>query len=285
MKTDRHLYALFRACPEYLFLLAGLPSPGPCKMEQVTIKAISRTMDGLITPRNPAKPLTVVEFQFQREDGIYYRVVVEMVGVQRERKGRRVQGLILFRDRSCDPRTKPWTSVVQVVYLDEMLRELEARDATHPLVLVFKPLLERSEAVLEKQVATHYKRLRSRVPRRYFQTFEEVFVDWLMQRFKTRTPQEITAMFAELTPIEKTVCGKELIGIGLQRGLQRGRTAGRKDGQAELLRELIAVKFNGAAARDIGKLANLSSTQLRSLGIALLKMKRASELKTWLAVH
>jgi len=70
MRTDSHLYALFRECPQFIFELAGIPSPGPCRMEQVTVKAISRTMDGLVTPADPAAPLIVVEFQFQRDEDI-----------------------------------------------------------------------------------------------------------------------------------------------------------------------------------------------------------------------
>ena len=62
MQTDAHLYQIFRRFPELVFLLAGLPPPGPCAMKSVAIKAIARTMDGLIEPLDAGAPLQIVEF-------------------------------------------------------------------------------------------------------------------------------------------------------------------------------------------------------------------------------
>jgi hypothetical protein len=65
-------------------------------MEPVTVKAISRTMDGLVTPANPSSPLSIVEFQFQRAEDIYTRIVIEMASIQQQHDHRGVQGIIFF---------------------------------------------------------------------------------------------------------------------------------------------------------------------------------------------
>jgi predicted transposase YdaD len=57
---------------------------------------LERRADGVIVPKAPDQPLTVVEFQFQADDAIYRRTVVEMAAVQEIYPGRVVQGIIFF---------------------------------------------------------------------------------------------------------------------------------------------------------------------------------------------
>ena len=82
MKTDKELYRIFEVAPEWVFELAGLPSPGKSTLQSVTVKALERRADGVIVPEAPDQPLTIVEFQFQADDTIYRRTVVEMAAVQ-----------------------------------------------------------------------------------------------------------------------------------------------------------------------------------------------------------
>ncbi len=96
MKTDKELYRIFEVAPEWVFELAGLPSPGKSTLRSVTVKALERRADGVIVPEAPDQPLTIVEFQFQADDTIYRRTVVEMAAVQDAFPGRVVQGVIFF---------------------------------------------------------------------------------------------------------------------------------------------------------------------------------------------
>jgi hypothetical protein len=79
-----------------VFELAGRPSPGKSTLRFVTVKALERRADGVIVPEAADQPLTIVEFQFQKDDTIYRRTVVEMAAVQDIYSGRTVQGLIFF---------------------------------------------------------------------------------------------------------------------------------------------------------------------------------------------
>ena len=113
MKTDRQVYRLFQANPEWLFKLTGLESPGPSEFRSFTVKSLQRDADGVVVPHDPGHPLTVVEVQFQPDDTIYPRIVTEMAAVQIEHQMRAVQGIILFRFAHLDPRTGPWNQVVR----------------------------------------------------------------------------------------------------------------------------------------------------------------------------
>ena len=67
MKTDKQVYRIFAAVPDWVFQLAALPSPGRCEFRSVTIKALERNADGMIVPEASDQPLTVIEFQFQKD--------------------------------------------------------------------------------------------------------------------------------------------------------------------------------------------------------------------------
>jgi predicted transposase YdaD len=113
VKTDRQVYRLFQANPEWLFDLTHLESPGPSEFRSFTVKSLQRDADGVVVPHDSSQPLTVVEVQFQPDDAIYPRIVTEMAAGQIEHQMRAVQGIILFRFPGLDPQTQPWSQVVR----------------------------------------------------------------------------------------------------------------------------------------------------------------------------
>ena len=133
MKTDKELYRIFDVAPEWVFELAGLPSPGKSTLRSMTVKALERRADGVIVPEARDQPVTIVEFQFQADDRIYGRTVVEMVAVQDAFPGRVVQGIIFFGYNKLDPRTVPWIQVVRSYVLPHVLGEWERKQPTTPL--------------------------------------------------------------------------------------------------------------------------------------------------------
>lgn len=157
MRTDKQLYKIFEAVPEWIFQLAGLPSPGKSTLRSLAIKALERRADGVVIPESSEQPLTVVEFQFQKEPTVYTRTVMEMAAVQEAHQMRPVQGLIFFGNDDLDPQTAPWTRVVPTFLLREVLETWERAHPGHPLAAVFKPLLVDSEATLEREAAGYYR--------------------------------------------------------------------------------------------------------------------------------
>ena len=61
MKTDKQIFQIFQAQPQWVFMLAGQPSPGQCRFESITIKAIETHCDGVLVPEADYEAITVVE--------------------------------------------------------------------------------------------------------------------------------------------------------------------------------------------------------------------------------
>jgi len=96
------------------------------------------------------------------------------------------------------------------------------------LLALFQPLIEKDN-----------KRLRDNAPRYYtqieaFATDERlkakltgVFIDWLLQRFRTLGKTEIEKMLlGKLPDLRETQAGKDLIAIGVEQGIEQGELIG-----------------------------------------------------------
>jgi predicted transposase YdaD len=225
MKTDKQVFRIFTAVPEWIFELTQLESPGACQLESFSVKELERRADGLVVPADPSQPLTVVEFQFQADETIYARIVQEMVSVQLAHGMRAVEGLILFAYNGMDPKTEPWVRSVRSFSFDELLAGLERRQPEHPLVAVFKPILVDNDVTLEASAVRYYRQIKqSNLDESARQALVDVFVNWLEQRFRDKNKQEIEAMLiGELPELEETQSGKDLIAIGERRGKQAGK--------------------------------------------------------------
>lgn len=290
METDKELFQIFRAWPEMMFVLANLPAPRECEVTSVCMKALQRTMDGLVTPTDPAEPLTVIEIQFQRCEDIYQRIVMEMAWIQQQHPIKRlVQGIICFAEASLDPGTEPWKScgLVRSVYLKDEIENLEREVPDHPLVAVFKPIFEPSEVTLEKEAAVHYRRLeQSEWSSERRKAIRDVFEGLLTQRLSHLTPQEI-AMILNLPSIEDTVCGRELLAKGEARGEARGEAKGIEKGevlqQQKMLRQFATQKFGRLPSKVATRIRKVTLAQGEELFRRLFDMKKISDLERWLS--
>ena len=224
-------------------------------------------------PRVPCPPLTVVEFQFQTDDTIYLRMVVEMAAVQEVYPGRVVQGVIFFGYNNFDPRTVPWTQVVRSYVLPEVLGQWERKHPKHPLVAVFQPLLAESEEVLQQQAAGYFRAIKDSSLRATCKgTLEEVFVSWLEQRFKDKTKKEIeTMLLGELPDLEETASGKDLIRIGEKRGLE------------EAILAFLAARHGAVPAPIQEKIAKLAPAEAKRMMQFLASCQSLEEVTRWLA--
>jgi predicted transposase YdaD len=232
METDKHFYEIFEVNPQWIFELTGRPSPGPCKFISMTMKAIERRSDGVLVPDSVDEPISVTELQMYPDQDIYNRLVIEMALVKGERPDREVGGMIIFGSRELDKKTEPWTKIVSVYYLDEMLEQLETQSPGHPLVAVFQPLVEKNRDLLESQAAQYYNQIRTRVSNpRQQEKLLSVFVDWVLQRFYERGKQEIEKMLlGKLPDLRETQAGKDLIAIGIEEGIEKGIEEGIEKG-------------------------------------------------------
>jgi hypothetical protein len=275
METDKQLYRVFGAQPEWVFELAELPPVGKCAMRSLAVKTLERRADGVIVPQSPVPPLSVIEFQFGENPQIYTRTVQKMAAVQEEFQMREVQGVIFFGEVRLDPRTKPWTSLVRSIVLPDELRRLAERSPGHPLVAAFQPLLAESEAELEQKAAGFFHTIRtSKLNRSVKEALEEVFLSWLIQRLPKRTRQEIEKMLVgELPELVETRTGQDLIKIGEERGLAKA---------VVIVLEGKRGRLTKALRQRIRKLTN---DQLCQLLAAANAWQSLDPLDAWLAEH
>lgn len=271
MNTDKQLFLLFQACPEWLFDLADLKSPGASEMRSFTVKALERRTDGLIVPDNLKEPLTVAEFQFSWDDAIYRRVVSEMIAAQDAFHGRDVRGLIVFGSRRCDPKTEPWTQIVQTIFIDEAVESLRKRNSRHPLTAVLHPVVESRPDVLESTAAESFRTINScSVSQSRKDILATVFMDWLAQRLPGKSPEEIKAMlFDQLTPLEETRYYKDLVRIG------------EAQGEAAAIWRFVAARFPAAPRSWTGRIERLSSDQRHRLLDLVATCESLTELRAW----
>ena len=274
-------YRIFAAVPDWLFQLTGLPSPGKCSLRSFTVKALQRDADGVVVPEDVTQPLTVVEFQFQKDDTIYTRTVVEMAAVQESHDMRPVHGLIFFQNNSLDPQTEPWNHVVKAFVLRASLEAFEREQPDHPLVAVFKPLLIAQDSTLETEAVRHYRTIKSSDLEAGVKTaLLEVFVSWLQQRFKSKRKQEIEAMLGleELPSLEETESGKDLIRIGEERGIRIGQ----ERGEEKAIFLFLKAKFKTVPRAIRNKIHQLAAPQKEKLLTWLPKCESMGVLTAWL---
>ena len=275
METDKQLYRIFEAQPQWVLQLAGLPPVGKCVMRSFTVKMLERRTDAVIVPEALDQPLSVVEFQFVKNPCIYTRTVQKMAAIQEEFGLREVQGIIFFGDQRFDPQTKPWTNVVRSIALTDELRRLAEHTPEHPLVAVFQPLLAERETDLEREAGGFYRTIkRSRLQQGVKETLAEVFVNWLGQRLPNRSKQEIENMLiGELPELVDTRMGRDLVKIGKEQGL------------VEAVVIVLEAKRGRLTKSLRQRLQTLGAKQLRQLLADAIPWESLDLLEAWLAAH
>ena len=288
MHTDKHIYLLLGADPEFLGLLTdGLRIAGPYDFEAIDVKALERRIDGVVLPEQPEEPIWAIEVQARRDPAIYHRLLIDMGLVGERHLGREVRGLLLFISPAQDPKTEPWHSAmvrdpelpIRRVYLSDVLKRLERTQPEHPLLATFLPYLIDDRAQLRDRAPRAYRHLQQAplsdpVRRRCL----EVFQSWLLARFDDLTLKEILAMLGELTPLEQTRAYREIVEENKPLWLDEGR---RREASALILRQLQR-RFGTLAAAQRARVQALPVEQLEDLGEALLDFAAGADLDDWL---
>ena len=220
MKTDQLFYELFRFSPESLLELVRLNVQGPYRFESVTVKSTEKRFDGYFKNIGDNGPDIFLEIQGYRDNNIYWRLFREICAFHEQRTSHRpFVAVVLFIDMRLDPGNPPMAPLPpnQMIRrnLVECLKLIE--DNTTPL-LVLKPLTLEDKADLPDAVAQWKAGIDAMgLPDDRKKTLTELLEYAILQRFKTFTLEEIRKMI-ELTPLEDTAAGKELIQIGMEKG-------------------------------------------------------------------
>ena len=259
MDTDHIFHELFRHHPEWLRELTGLPLHEGCRGSSCTFKQLEIRCDLVLEPEDPRDPLYLIEFQLYHDHSIFNRIELarQLLWKQLNEKRlcrrrdfvrREVETVVLFGSSSELPSSYGRHPLTRILFLDELLVTLGKRSPGSPLVAALAPLHHPLTA-LEKEAAGYYDQIRgaSLLPREDREVLGEIFLLLLLQRFKTKSREEIRKMIAELTPLHQTRAGMELLEEGIEKGIEKG--------VANLVRQMVA---KGLTPLEISGLTDLS---------------------------
>ena len=268
MRTDKQVHLLFAATPELVFTLAELPVPGPCVYESITQKEVEQRLDGLIRPIEPGQPEFVVEVQFYPDDWIYERLIGEVFRRRIDEKRRNVEGVVLFAGSELDLANHPARPLVTVVYLDEALRKLAARDPSHPAVAAFAPLWTVESPQVVKDCRMWYDIIRSSDLLNLAQRlrYENVFFSWMLQRLGLKNLKDLDMLITDLPELEDTDFYRLVREKGRIEGESKGEARGRSEGEAKGLRNVVlALGRNSWGPEPVGLASRLESCSTSQL--------------------
>jgi len=233
MKTDSLFYELFRLHPASLFELAGLEPDGEYVFESITVKSTEKRMDGFFRSTDGNGADIFLEVQGYDDSAIYWRLFREISTYYEQKKSSQpFAAVILFLDKKYDPDNCPITDFKPPnrlirCYLPDCLKAIG--DKAGPLT-VLKPLVLSDKEQLPEAVPKWKNEIDSlRLSESTEKLLIELLENAILSRFPKLTLEEIQKMI-QLTPLEQTVAGQELIQIGIQTGIEKGIQTGIQTG-------------------------------------------------------
>jgi predicted transposase YdaD len=260
MKTDKQIHALLASSPEaFRFLTDGIELNGPYQGRSVVFKDLERRADHVFEPDDGKGPTYLIEVQAQHTGDVYDRLLMELLLYRRAHPERTVYGQVIFLHAGCDEPNWPWAEWVgrgplrKAVYLDQVLEKARQQHPDHPLLAVFLPWFAR-DVELAQQAPAAWRRLEA-LAEPGAAVLLDVFMSWMMERFKGQTYEEVLRMLQVLTPLEETRAYKELVG--------KGEKLGRQKATLELLTKLLHRRF--------GRLPRWANDRLRQADLKQLE--------------
>lgn len=278
MKTDTLFHEYFQLVPEALFELFQIKPACPYQFSSPVLKGKERRLDGLLEPQDPQQPRYFLELQGYLDELIYWRLVEELgrFHTQKPKLDHRPwHAFLLFLDGSFDPGvsslgdlhhgTMPWLTTG---ILSDLLSNI-----THPspVLNVLQPLVVLSTDTIRERASGWILEIQqdSGLDTQAQSRLIDLLVQFLVQRFSQLTRQEIDNML-ELTPLEKTRAGQELLAIGMEQG------------EIAILSRLIGQRFRVAQQRVQEKLQPFGRDDFEALAIYLWQAQSYQDIERWL---
>ncbi|MBF0119499.1 MAG: DUF2887 domain-containing protein [Desulfobacterales bacterium] len=271
MKTDALFYELFKFDPSSLIELLQLDIKAKYEFESITIKTTEKRFDGFFKSLNTDAPNIFLEVQGYKDQAIYYRLFREICTYYEQTKDKKkFIGVVVFIDEKYDPDNSPFLenppNRLIKVSLIECLKGLKNINS---ILVVLKPLIFEDKDKLHIAVKEWKEKIDSIG---FAEDKRKIVIDLLeyaiLQKFSGLKLKEVRNML-ELTPLEKTVAGQELIQIGKREGKREGKKEGKKEGKIETAKNLLLMKL--LSIEEISKVTGLSIEEIKKLKISKLK--------------
>mgnify|MGYP006423506207 CR=1 FL=1 len=278
MKTDSLFYKLFQSVPSLFFELIEETQVSSYRFDSVEVKQTSFRCDGVFLPdENTAEtPIYFVEVQWQKDEELYARLFTEIFLYLRHHPEQQFwRAVLIYPQRSSEGTINPAYEVlikseqVQRIYLEDLQN-------TQPLswgLKILKLIIESEEKTVQEapQILNEIKRETLPIS---LESIEELVQTIIVYKFPQLSRQEIARMLGLAESITQTRVYQE--------GRQEGKQEGRQEGECQLIIKQLQRRFGELSAEEKAKIEGLSSSELESLGGALLDFTGRSNLTEWL---
>ncbi len=239
-------------------------------------------MDGLLEPNTPGHPRYFLELQGYPDDSIYWRLVEEIGrfhAPKPELNRTRWHAFLLFLDATYDPGPDtlgdlnhglmPWLTTG---VLSDLLSKVAKPSAA---LNVLQPLIVSSTTIIETKAAEWISEIQQspELDQRIQNRLVELLVQFVVQRFSQLSRQEIDNML-QLTPLEQTRAGQELIEMGIEQGIEQG--------ELSILARMISQRFNLSPKNVQERLRDFSRNDFEALATYLWQAESYQDIERWL---
>ncbi len=282
MKTDKLFHEYFQLVPQTLFELFQINPGCTYQFTSPVLKESERRMDGLLEPNTPGHPRYFLELQGYPDDSIYWRLVEEIGrfhAPKPELNRTRWHAFLLFLDATYDPGPDtlgdlnhglmPWLTTG---VLSDLLSKVAKPSAA---LNVLQPLIVSSTTIIETKAAEWISEIQQspELDQRIQNRLVELLVQFVVQRFSQLSRQEIDNML-QLTPLEQTRAGQELIEMGIEQGIEQG--------ELSILARMISQRFNLSPKNVQERLRDFSRNDFEALATYLWQAESYQDIERWL---
>ena len=249
MKTDALFYRLFRLAPRSLFRLVRLKLEGQYVFESITVKTTGKRFDGFLKRTDGEGPTIFLEIQGYEDTMIYWRSFREVcIWHEDSRIDKPFILIILFTDKKYDPDNcrlscRPPCRLIRKNLADCLKTAGKKADVLTVLKSLVLSDRKKDREKLPELVPQWEEDIRSlELPQDETRELTELLLYAILQRFRKLTLKEVKKMI-QLTPLDKTVAGQELIQMGVEIGVEKGEMIGKIRMAQRFLKPLSCCAF------------------------------------------
>ncbi len=277
MKSDALFYQLFQTAPQIFFELINEIPACPYHFKSVTFKTAEKRLDGLLEPTVAGQTIYFVEVQAQKDEGIYWRILHEVVLYFEQnpaQQGRPWLGAVIWFNESRDPGfglvpTITTEDKKQRIISVKLPKVLENLPDSSLALNVLRPFIVDKEAEVRQNFVTWVENIKHNDLGQVAELrLIEVLAQLIEQKFKTLSYKELAKML-NLVPLRELPSGQELL----------------QDYSIDMLIKLIKRKFHFAEKtlnQVMARLRQLTLKDLEQLFEAIFDFKNLKQLNAWI---
>ncbi|KOR32808.1 hypothetical protein TI05_04970, partial [Achromatium sp. WMS3] len=193
MHTDNPIYRyLSIGTVAFHILTNGIRLFGKYKFQSLTFKDIERRIDAAFIPQGHDGPTYLIEFQAQWSETAWYNLLAKMGLYGEQNPKQQVHGLLIFLNHTKEATHSRWISQnalphwLQVIYLDDFLLDLLAKEHDNPFIAVFAPLILK-QTELEQQAPKLWHTIHTaEIPDTIRSNLQQILELWFFEKFKDK---------------------------------------------------------------------------------------------------